>query len=44
MIETSFKDGMITMEKAMNELYSKNMISRENVNSMLKNFKADKAY
>jgi twitching motility protein PilT len=43
-IETSFKDGMITMEKAMNELYSKNMISRENVNSMLKNFKSDKAY
>ena len=43
-IETSFKDGMITMEKAMMELYNKNLISRENVNSLLKNFKQDKAY
>jgi twitching motility protein PilT len=43
-IETSFKDGMVTMEKAVGELYSRELISREDMNSLIRNFKSDKAY
>jgi twitching motility protein PilT len=43
-IETSFKDGMVTMEKAVGELYAKELISREDMNSLIRNFKSDKAY
>ena len=28
-METSTKDGMITMQKALGELYNKNLISRQ---------------
>jgi twitching motility protein PilT len=43
-IETSFKDGMVTMDKALEELYSKGQISRENYNSLTRNFKSTKGY
>lgn len=33
-METSFKDGMITMDKALEELYSKNLITREQVDNL----------
>jgi twitching motility protein PilT len=34
-METGAKDGMITMEKALTELYNRNIISRETMNSYL---------
>ncbi|MFA7231800.1 MAG: PilT/PilU family type 4a pilus ATPase [Victivallaceae bacterium] len=43
-IETSFKDGMITMDKALQELYSKDLISKENYNSLNRNFKTTKGF
>jgi twitching motility protein PilT len=33
-IETSYKDGMITMDKALSELYQQNLISRKTLASM----------
>ncbi len=36
-IETSAKDGMITMDKALKNLYSKNIISRQTYVSLVKN-------
>ena len=33
-IETSYKDGMITMDKALNELYQNNLISRKTLASV----------
>ncbi len=33
-IETSYKDGMITMDKALSELYQNNLISRKTLASM----------
>jgi len=35
-IETSFKDGMITMDRSLNELYAQGQISREAVQSLSK--------
>ena len=35
-IETGFKDGMVTMDRALKELYQDNMISRESYNSLTK--------
>ena len=37
MIETGFKDGMMTMDRALKELYQANKISRESYNSLVKN-------
>lgn len=37
MIETGFKDGMMTMDRALKELYQANKISRESYNSLVRN-------
>ncbi len=41
MMETSSKEGMVTMEKALRELYSKNLISRDSMNSLMEISKRD---
>lgn len=43
-IETSYKDGMVTMEHALTDLYSRNIITRDEMNSIVKDFKATKGY
>jgi twitching motility protein PilT len=43
-METGFKDGMITMEKATEELYNKGSISRKDYESLNKTFKTTKGY
>ncbi len=43
-IETSYKDGMVTMDHALTDLYSRNIITREEMNSIVKDFKATKGY
>ncbi len=43
-IETSYKDGMLTMDHALSDLYSRNIITREEMNSIVKDFKATKGY
>ena len=43
-METGFKDGMITMEKATEELYNKGSISKKDYESLNKTFKTTKGY
>ena len=43
-METGFKDGMITMAKATEELYNKGSISKKNYESLNKIFKTTKGY
>ncbi|QSH40406.1 PilT/PilU family type 4a pilus ATPase [Lentisphaerota bacterium ZTH] len=43
-IETSFKDGMITMDKALEEVYSKGLIERKHYAALTRNFKNTKGY
>ncbi len=43
-LETSYKDGMVTMEHALADLYSRNIITREEMNSIVKDFKTTKGY
>jgi twitching motility protein PilT len=43
-METGFKDGMVTMAKATEELYNKGLISRKDFESLNKTFKTTKGY
>ena len=43
-METGFKDGMVTMAKATEELYNKGLISKKNYESLNKTFKTTKGY
>ncbi|MFA6714834.1 MAG: type IV pilus twitching motility protein PilT, partial [Victivallaceae bacterium] len=43
-METGFKDGMVTMAKATEELYNKGLISRKDYESLNKTFKTTKGY
>jgi twitching motility protein PilT len=43
-IETSYKDGMVTMEHALTELYSRNLISQEEIHTIVKDYKTNRGY
>ncbi|MDD5697000.1 MAG: PilT/PilU family type 4a pilus ATPase [Victivallaceae bacterium] len=43
-METSFKDGMVTMAKATEELYNKGVITKKDYESLNKTFKTTKGY
>jgi twitching motility protein PilT len=43
-METGFKDGMVTMAKATEELYNKGLISKKDYESLNKTFKTTKGY
>jgi twitching motility protein PilT len=43
-METSFKDGMVTMAKATEELYNKGKISKKDFDSLNKTYKTTKGY
>jgi len=43
-METGFKDGMVTMSKATEELYNKGSISKKDYESLNKTFKTTKGY
>jgi twitching motility protein PilT len=43
-METGFKDGMVTMAKATEELYNKGEISKKNYDSLNRTFKTTKGY
>ena len=43
-METSFKDGMVTMAKATEELYNKGQISKKDFDSLNKTYKTTKGY
>ncbi len=43
-METGYKDGMVTMAKATEELYNKGSISKKDYESLNKTFKATKGY
>ena len=43
-LETSFKDGMITMDKALDELYGKALISRADYDSLRQIYRTVKEY
>ena len=43
-LETSFKDGMVTMAKATEDLYNKGLISKKDYESLNKTFRTTKEY
>lgn len=43
-LETGYKDGMVTMDKALGELYSADLIARDEYQSLLKTFRNVKEY
>ncbi len=43
-METSYKDGMVTMERALTDLYSRNLISRDEMSTIVKDYKTDRGY
>lgn len=43
-LETNFRDGMITMDRSLDELYGQGLISREEYDSLRRNYRTVKEY
>lgn len=43
-LETSYKDGMITLERSLEELYSRGLVSADEVQSLTKDYQQTKAF